>query len=171
MAQLVKVWKNNNKKNTGYNKYYVRCVFKKGFIDTQKLADYIQGRCTVTRSDCKAVLDELGAAMKHFFELGEKIKLDGIGIFKVGVASQGTYDLEGATANLAERAHVNFEPETEAVYKQTVNVTRAVMVDGTPTAVTSPMRVYNHPAVMLKDVRFEVSPDGEYIEPAPEPEP
>ena len=165
MSQKVKIYKNTNRKSTAYNKYFAKAVYDDKFIETDHLADYIQGRCTVTRSDCKAVLDELGAAMKHFFEMGQKIRLDQIGIFKVGLSSKGTFDVEGATANLADKARVLFLPETEAVFKKTVNVTRAVMVGDTPTAVTSTMRVYSHPAVMLKDVTFEMAYGGEYQEP------
>jgi len=171
MSQKVKIYKNTNRKSTAYNKFFAKAVYDDKFIETDQLADYIQGRASVTRSDCKAVLDELGAAMKHFFEMGQKIRLDQIGIFKVGVSSQGTYDEAGATANLADKARVLFLPETEAVFKKTVNVTRAVMVDGTPTAITTTMRVFSHPAVMLKDITFELSKDGSYSEPAPEPEP
>jgi hypothetical protein len=106
--------------------------------------------------------------MKHFFELGQKIKLDKGGIFKVGLSSKGTFDVAGATAALAEKARVLFQPETESVFKESVSVTRAVMVDGTPTEVQSTMPVYTHPATMLKDIRFELAQDsiGSGIEPS-----
>ena len=173
MSQKVKIYKNNNKKSTAYNKFFAKAVYDNRFIETDRLAEYIQSRASVTRADCKAVLDELGSAMKHFFEMGQKIRLDKVGIFKVGLSSKGTYDESGASANLADKARVLFQPETEAVFKKTASVTRAVMVDGTPTAVTSTIRVYSHPAVMLKDVRFELAHGGEYVAPAPaeEPEP
>ena len=168
MSQKVKIYKNNNRKSTAYNKYFAKAVYDNKFIETDQLADYIQSRASVTRADCKAVLDELGSAMKHYFELGQKIRLDKVGIFKVGLSSKGTFDESGASANLAEKARVLFQPETEAVFKKTASVTRAVMVDGEPTAVTSTIRVYSHPAVMLKDVRFELAYGGGYQE-QPEP--
>ena len=165
MSQKVKIYKNNNRKSTAYNKYFAKAVYDNKFIETDQLADYIQSRASVTRADCKAVLDELGSAMKHYFELGQKIRLDKVGIFKVGLSSKGTFDESGASANLAEKARVLFQPETEAVFKKTASVTRAVMVDGEPTAVTQTIRVYSHPAVMLKDVRFELAYGGGYQEP------
>ena len=165
MSQKVKIYKNNNRKSTAYNKYFAKAVYDNKFIETDQLADYIQSRASVTRADCKAVLDELGSAMKHYFELGQKIRLDKVGIFKVGLSSKGTFDESGASANLAEKARVLFQPETEAVFKKTATVTRAVMVDGEPTAVTQTIRVYSHPAVMLKDVRFELAYGGGYQEP------
>ncbi len=61
----------------------MRPVYDKKFITTSDLADFIQTQCTVKHSDIVAVLRELGEAFKHFFEMGQKVKLDGIGIFKV----------------------------------------------------------------------------------------
>ena len=63
----------------------------------------------------KAVLDELGSAMKHFFELGQKVKLDGIGIFKVGFSSIGTTEKEDCGAQTITTRRVLFQPETERV--------------------------------------------------------
>jgi predicted histone-like DNA-binding protein len=171
MSQKVKIYKNTNRKSTAYNKYFAKAVYDNHFVETDQLAEYIQNRASVTRADCKAVLDELGTAMKHFFELGQKIKLDKVGIFKVGLSSKGTFDVAGATAALAEKARVLFQPETESVFKESVSVTRAVMVDGTPTEVQSTMPVYTHPATMLKDIRFELAYGGGYQEPTAEPEP
>ena len=87
MAQKIQVYKNVNENSPVFGKYFVRPVYDDKYITTEDLADFIQMQATVKRSDCKAVLDELGSAFKHFFELGQKIKLDNIGIFKVGVKS------------------------------------------------------------------------------------
>ena len=67
------------------------------------------------KSDIKAVLDELGSAMKHFFELGQKVKLDGIGIFKVGFSSIGTNKKDDCGAQNITTRRVLFQPETERV--------------------------------------------------------
>ena len=67
------------------------------------------------KSDVKAVLDELGDAMKHFFELGQKVRLDGIGIFKVGFSSIGVAKLEDCGAATITTRRVLFKPETQRV--------------------------------------------------------
>ena len=85
MSQKVQKYRNTNELSKMFGKYYVRAVYDEKFITTSELADFIQMQASVKRSDCKAVLDELGAAMKHYFELGQKIRIDGIGIFKVGL--------------------------------------------------------------------------------------
>ena len=82
MSQKFIKSKNNNMRSTAYGKYFAKAVYDKGFIGTKQLAEFIQTQASVKRSDIVAVLDELGSAMKHFFELGQKVQLDGIGIFK-----------------------------------------------------------------------------------------
>ena len=92
------------------------------FITTEQIADFIQQQCSIKKSDIKAALDELGGAMKHFFELGQKIRLDGIGIFKVGFSSIGVTKLEDCSAATITERRILFQPETErVVVGQTTN--------------------------------------------------
>ena len=83
MSQKFRKIQNSNDESTADGKWFATAVYDQHFIETEQLAEFIQTQATVKKSDIKAVLDELGAAMKHFFELGQKVKLDGIGIFKV----------------------------------------------------------------------------------------
>ena len=158
MSQKVQKYRNTNELSKMYGKYYVRAVYDKGFITTDDLADYIQMQASVKRSDCKAVLDELGAAMKHFFELGQKVKIDSIGIFKVGITSAASDTEEGCTAANVKKSRVLFAPETTAAPTgETATVQRPALVNGVPTLVEYEVTTYNHPATMLKDVRFELA--------------
>ncbi len=96
--------------------------FKKIQNKNDESTAFIQTQASVKKSDIKAVLDELGSAMKHFFELGQKVKLDGIGIFKVGFSSIGTTEKEDCGAQTITTRRVLFQPETErVVVGQTVN--------------------------------------------------
>ncbi len=115
MSQKFTKLQNKNDESTAYGKWFATAVYDQHFIETEELANYIQQQASVKKSDIKAVLDELGGAMKHYFELGQKVKLEGIGIFKVGVSSIGatTKDTCGA-ANITTR-RVLFQPETERV--------------------------------------------------------
>ena len=122
MSQKFKKLQNKNDESTAYGKWFATAVYDQHFIETEQLADFIQTQASVKKSDIKAVLDELGGAMKHFFELGQKVRLDGIGIFKVGFSSIGaaTKDDCGA-ANITTR-RVLFQPESARVVAgQTVN--------------------------------------------------
>ena len=64
----------------------------------------------------------LADIMKHFFELGQKVRLDGIGIFKVGFSSIGTTEKEDCGAATITTRRGLFQPESQrVVVGQTVN--------------------------------------------------
>ena len=115
MSQKFIKLKNKNQRSTAYGKYFARAVYDKNFIGTKALADFIQTQASVKRSDVVAVLEELGGAMKHFFEMGQKVKLEGIGIFKVGFSSIGTDKPEDCGAQNITTRRVLFAPETVRV--------------------------------------------------------
>lgn len=159
MSQKFTKLQNKNDDSTAYGKWFATAVYDQRFIETEQLADFIQTQASVKKSDIKAVLDELGSAMKHFFELGQKIKLDSIGIFKVGLSSACSDTIEGCTAALVKKTRINFAPETTAVLKGTVEVQRPMKINGEAVLVTTQQQVFSHPATMLRDVRFELTND------------
>ena len=122
MAQKFVKSQNKNSKSAAYGKYFATAVYDEKFITTAQIADFIQQQCSIKKSDIKAALDELGGAMKHFFELGQKIRLDGIGIFKVGFSSIGVNKVEECSAATITARRILFQPETErVVVGQTTN--------------------------------------------------
>ena len=122
MSQKFRKIQNSNDESTAFGKWFATAVYDQRFITTEQLAEFIQTQATVKKSDIKAVLDELGGAMKHFFELGQKVKLDGIGIFKVGFSSIGVTEKEDCGAQTITTRRVLFQPESKrVVVGQTVN--------------------------------------------------
>ena len=122
MSQKFRKIQNSNDETTAFGKWFATAVYDQRFITTEQLAEFIQTQATVKKSDIKAVLDELGGAMKHFFELGQKVKLDGIGIFKVGFSSIGVTEKEDCGAQTITTRRVLFQPESKrVVVGQTVN--------------------------------------------------
>ena len=115
MAQKFKKLQNTNDDSTAFGKWFATAVYDQHFITTEELAEFIQTQASVKKSDIKAVLDELGDALKHFFELGQKVKLDGIGIFKVGFSSIGVNDKDDCGAQNITTRRVLFQPETVRV--------------------------------------------------------
>ena len=115
MSQKFKKLQNNNDDSTAFGKWFATAVYDQSFITTKDLAHYIQNQCTLKESDIKAALDELGKAMKHYFEMGQKVKLDGIGIFKVGFSSIGTNKKDDCGSQNITTRRVIFTPETERV--------------------------------------------------------
>ena len=149
MSQKYIKTQNKNDKSAAYGKYYAAAVYDSKFITTEELASFIQTQASVKKSDIKAVLDELGEAMKHFFELGQKIKLDGIGIFKVGFSSIGVNKVEDCTSATITTRRVLFQPETERVV-----VGQEKKTDGTI------KQKYVIAKTLVKDVVFEETHDN-----------
>ena len=148
MSQKFIKTKNKNAFNAkSYGKYYAQPVYDQKFIETDEIADFIQTQATLKRSDIKAALDELGAAMKHFLEMGQKIRLAGIGIFKVGFSSIGVADACDCTSATITARRVLFQPEVERI------VTGSIEKNGKVT------QKYVNAKTLLKDVVFEETHD------------
>ena len=161
MSQKYIKTQNNNSYSQAYGKYYAQAVYDTSFIGTEELADFIQRQASVKKSDIKAVLQELGEAMKHFFELGQKVKLDGIGIFKVGFSSIGVTKKEDCTAATITTRRVLFQPESQRVV-----VGQEKKPDG------SIKLKYVNAKTLLKDVVFEETHDNSMnLEPEESTEP
>ena len=156
MAQKFKKLQNTNDDSTAFGKWFATAVYDQHFITTEELAEFIQTQASVKKSDIKAVLDELGAALKHFFELGQKVKLDGIGIFKVGFSSIGVNDKDDCGAQNITTRRVLFQPETvRVVVGQTKNKKNKIV------------QKYVVVKTLVKDVVFEETYDTA-LKPEPE---
>ncbi len=147
--KFIKTQNHNQYNPKSYGKYYAEPVYDKKFVETDEIADFIQTQATLKRSDIKAALDELGAAMKHFFEMGQKVRLAGIGIFKVGFSSIGVVNKDDCTASTIATRRVLFQPETERVV-----VGQEKKTDG------SIKLKYVNAISLLKDVTFEETHDN-----------
>ena len=149
MSQKFIKSQNKNSFSQAYGKYFAQAVYDNHFIGTEELSDFSQRQASVKKSDIKAVLQELGEAFKHFFEMGQKIKLDGIGIFKVGFSSIGVTKLEDCGAQTITTRRVLFQPETTRVV-----VGQQKLDNGTV------KQKYVNAITMLKDVVFEETHDN-----------
>ncbi len=149
MSQKYIKTQNKNNQSAAYGKYYAQAVYDTKFIETEELASFIQTQASVKKSDIIAVLQELGEAMKHFFELGQKIHLNGIGIFKVGFSAIGVTKKEDCTAATITTRRVLFQPETERVV-----VGQEKKEDG------SIKQKYVIAKTLVKDVVFEETHDN-----------
>ena len=149
MSQKFIKSQNKNSFSQAYGKYFAQAVYDNHFIGTEELSDFIQRQASVKKSDIKAVLQELGEAFKHFFEMGQKIKLEGIGILKVGFSSIGVTKAEDCGASTITTRRVLFQPETERVV-----VGQTKKGDGTV------KQKYVTAISLLKDVVFEETHDN-----------
>lgn len=149
MSQKYIKTKNNNRFNKAYNKYFAQAVYDSKFVETEQLAEFIQTQASVKKSDIIAVLQELGEAIKHYFELGQKVHLTGIGIFKVGFSSIGVDKKEDCTAATITTRRVLFQPESERIV-----VGQEKKDDGTV------KQKYVVAKTLVKDVIFEETHDN-----------
>ena len=149
MSQKYIKSQNKNSHSLAYGKYYATAVYDSNFVGTEELAEFIQRQASVKKSDIKAVLQELGEALKHFFEMGQKVRLDGIGIFKVGFSSIGVTKLDDCSAATITTHRVLFQPETTRVV-----VGQEKKDDG------SVKQKYVNAITLLKDVVFEETHDN-----------
>ena len=149
MSQKFIKSQNKNSSSQAFGKYFAQAVYDNHFVGTEELADFIQRQASVKKSDIKAVLQELGEALKHFFEMGQKIKLNGIGIFKVGFSSIGVTKLEDCGAQTITTRRILFQPETSRV------VVGQEKKEG-----GSVKQKYVNAISLLKDVTFEETHDN-----------
>ena len=149
MSQKFIKSQNKNSSSQAFGKYFAQAVYDNHFVGTEELADFIQRQASVKKSDIKAVLQELGEALKHFFEMGQKIKLSGIGIFKVGFSSIGLTKLKDCGAQTITTRRILFQPETSRVV-----VGQEKKDDG------SVKQKYVNAISLLKDVTFEETHDN-----------
>ena len=123
MSQKYIKTKNKNSKLASFGKYFAQAVYDNRFVETEQLAD--------------------------FFEMGQKVKLDGIGIFKVGCSAIGVEKVEDCTSATITTRRVLFQPETTRVV-----VGQEKKSDG------SVKQKYVNAITLLKDVVFEETHDN-----------
>lgn len=87
MALFWKTKKDARKEGTGL--YYGVPVYT-GRVGLEQLAKEIEQMCSMTESDVMAVLVELISVMNDELNVGNKVKLDGLGTFQINMRSKGT---------------------------------------------------------------------------------
>jgi predicted histone-like DNA-binding protein len=106
-------FKTQSRKNpqdmTAPEKYYAAAVAD-GNVDLDRLAELISYQCTVTETDCYAVL----LALEHNIigELGQGriVKLGRLGNFQVGISSKGSDTAEEVSATAITKSRILFRP-------------------------------------------------------------
>ena len=76
----------SNSKHKGY--WYARAI-SPDLVGVKDLANRVSARCTVTEPDILAVISALVFEMNQVLKAGNRVKLDGLGTFRVGIHSSG----------------------------------------------------------------------------------
>lgn len=104
------LYQNNNRKSPAYEKFYARATYN-GTVNTNDIAEIVQRNCSMKKSDVLAVISEMVEVMTDKMQEGYKVKLDGFGIFKIGLRSTGVDAIDQfSVAHNIVGAHVNFLP-------------------------------------------------------------
>ncbi|MBA4275984.1 HU family DNA-binding protein [Flavobacterium sp.] len=94
---------------TAPEKFYAAAVAD-GNVDLDRLAELISYQCTVTETDCYAVL----LALEHNIigELGQGriVKLGRLGNFQVGISSKGSDSAAEVSATTITKSRILFRP-------------------------------------------------------------
>lgn len=110
MAVNYKIYK-SNRKGTGNGMYYAR-VSHRGTSTVNDLAKTMEANSTVKRSDILAVLSELSETMRNELIQGNRVKIDGLGTFKVGIDTKPAMTAkEFNSKKNIKRIHLVFLPE------------------------------------------------------------
>lgn len=130
MSLFYRKYKNNNKKNRGYGKWYGRAVH----VDTvgiEEIARVMQESCTVKHADVLAVLSELGPTMKALLQDSHRVQIPYLGCFKACISTSGEGDPEkfSILQNL-KGTHIVFQPEVKTVTTGGRRARVKVMLEG-----------------------------------------
>lgn len=111
MSVFYKVYQDNRKKSKNFGMWLARAT-NLGTKDINDIAAIIQRNCTVKKSDVLAVLSELAEVMSGFLLDGYRVKIDGLGSFKVGLKTTAALAKEvfNASKNIVG-ARINFTPD------------------------------------------------------------
>jgi len=111
MPVLYKLHQEKNEKSKNYNKWYARAVMN-GTVDLDTLAEIMQRNCTVKKSDIRAVLAELVETMRDQLQNSMRVKIDGLGSFKIGLRTKCAESATDFNVNQnIVGMRVNFVPE------------------------------------------------------------
>lgn len=111
MALNYKIYQ-SNANNSTKGKFYARASHKET-VGIKELAAVMQDNCTVKHSDIVAVLSELSEVMKQELQRGNRVRIDGLGIFKVNIRSKGAKTAqEFSAAENILGTRINFRTES-----------------------------------------------------------
>ena len=115
MSIFYRLHQNNMDGSKMFGKWYGRAVHL-NTVDLADIAKQIQANTTAKEADVKAVLTELVTVMQRELQASNRVRIDGIGTFKVTFASKGadTAD-EWSSLDCVKKFRINFMPEYTTV--------------------------------------------------------
>jgi predicted histone-like DNA-binding protein len=112
MAVKLKKIQRKNPQNIALSKWYLTQE-SAGNVGMQEIAKEIEGRSALSLGDVQSVLSNLMEVMPIFLKLGQSIKLEGFGTFRVTVSSDGTATADELNAHHVKGVKLVFLPSVE----------------------------------------------------------
>lgn len=104
-----------DKRKNGTSLWYGRAIHP-STINLDSLAERIQHNCSMTKGDVLAVLTEMVSVMNYELQNSNKVKIDGLGTFYMGIRTTGSDSEEKFNAQENIKAFtVNFLAEGKKV--------------------------------------------------------
>ena len=115
MSVRYKLYQDNRSESATRGKWYARAVYNSKPKTLKQLALKIQENVSVKKSDVMAVLDELVGVLKEWLQDSNRVKIEGLGSFKIGLKTKPANTAKDfSVAKHVVGARVNFLPEVEA---------------------------------------------------------
>lgn len=87
MSVSYKLYQEKRTNSSRKGQWYARACHV-GVVTTEQLAEIMQANCTLKKSDILAVIAELVDVMRAQLQNSQKVVLDGLGSFKVGLKTK-----------------------------------------------------------------------------------
>lgn len=98
MAVFYKLYKiirkfQDDRNDRANNRWYAHTIINQT-VGTDQIAELIQARCSLTKSDVKGCVEALIDVIREQVQDSKAVKLEGLGTFKVSLKSKGSESVE-----------------------------------------------------------------------------
>ena len=109
LHKIVRTFK-DGRTDKANNKWFARAIATET-VNSDKIAELIQARCTLTKADVKGCIEAFVDVIREQIQDSKAVKLDGFGTFKVGLKTKGAESVgEFSVQSNIVGSHVLFYP-------------------------------------------------------------
>jgi predicted histone-like DNA-binding protein len=112
MSIKLKKIQRRNPQDAAKSKWYLTQE-SSGNVSTKAIAKEIEGRSSLSLGDVQSVLSNLVEVMPVFLKLGESVKLEGFGTFRVSVTSDGVSSPDELNVHNVKGVKLVFAPSVD----------------------------------------------------------
>ena len=87
LHKIVRTFK-DNRQDKANNKWFAKALCTET-VSSDKIAELIQNRCTLTKSDVRACIEAFTEVIREQIQDSKAVKLEGLGTFKIGLKCEG----------------------------------------------------------------------------------